>query len=1400
MSLRLRRFSSKDAESYDWAMAPMVFLSHATEDKQRFVNGLDERLQAEGIGVWLDERELTSSPSMVEGIFEQGLGKSDVVVIVLTENSIRSKWVRAEMETAVILRIEDKCRVLPVLLDGVDVPVSLKTAYHVRVSDCDAYDEEFGRILEVIRGRGEGSDAGAPMGQAWLQRRVDYAIAKAGRRYTPELHTEVASERALDGVGRAKGFVEEWRKCLAVFRERRPWPLPKGAGGSGVVEQAQEDFEGALEDVDRETMATIASLEGFAEFPDLESAVEAARGSLLRLHALLRLEDAAGETLGGYQSDAWHFEAGRSLAAVEDLSRLHESTSTQAAMAQELLITGPAGTGKTHLLCEAANARTREGLPTILVLGQEFDREPLCDQIPRLTAFSGSVEEEVAALASAAEAAGRVGLLIVDALNESHQPGRWKYELDGLRHIVAQHEHVALVVSCRSEVVSEVLGETDILRLEHHGFGGATETAITRYALEYGIDPVSFPVLSPEFSNPLFLSLACKALETLGHDSFQLGEAGLSAVCDAFLEAVNERLSSADRCDFNNQRKLVQQAVRVLAEVGVDSPLIDWDKAEELLDQVLPDRTWSRSLLKGLLDEGVLIPTASGVGFGYQRLGDLAIASNLCEKTVEEIEGWIAGLGNDRRSHMGVLGALAVKLPEQKGIEIINLLADEEGIVGSEDLDLFVESLVLRSAPAISKTTILFLQRILEHEATWEDPYTYVGVCEQIVQLSCVPDHPLNAKWAHTWLMGLILAERDTQWSQFLVGWAERETPVRRLIDWARESSSDAEPEGRHLAGLMLGWMLTTSDNRVRDKATKALVALLEPDPETAGAVLASFCGLNDPHAVERLAGVACGIALRSTNPETCRQIAYGVVGLLGDQWPAHLLTRDYANRVFQVALQAGWEPPGGARPEDFPYRGPPYGAELPSPEITTEQIAQINEQADNGYSSILLSLYRNGDFEKYVLRPALNTFKDQSSEDLVELAQRAIFERVLELGWTPEGLEEIDTRLHSGSRTDHAVERVGKKYQWIALYELLGRLTDQWPIKGRMSDDPPAAYRFAEQIVYRDIDPTVLARKPSLADDRQTSFWFSPAEADFDPAEAEQCPSGTFGLPDPLELIAVQDQHHNSWLTLHTTRSWQEDFDPEQIALRQPEIHIWMHVRCYLISANDLDAMKQWAKAKDWSRQWMPEPADMHNILLASHPHHLLWEPASGDVDWWRTDQEIPPCDLTATSAMYAGTGTNRDHSAPTETQGHVPTRRLFDMLDLRRAADFIWTDSHGTTIATDPSTQEGGSAAMLISRQEALSKLEQAGYTLLWTVAAEKILIRHDHTVPHYMRWVEASATYFADEGEVALQSATASLWGNWPNRNRNAALGELFEEEGMIPLQQTGETPHSPLPWVS
>ena len=55
---------------------------------------------------------------------------------------------------------------------------------------------------------------------------------------------------------------------------------------------------------------------------------------------------------------------------------LARSRRHKAAAEKVLLLTGRRGVGKTHLLCDAASRRIEDGLPTILLLGQDFDAGP----------------------------------------------------------------------------------------------------------------------------------------------------------------------------------------------------------------------------------------------------------------------------------------------------------------------------------------------------------------------------------------------------------------------------------------------------------------------------------------------------------------------------------------------------------------------------------------------------------------------------------------------------------------------------------------------------------------------------------------------------------------------------------------------------------------------------------------------------------------------------------------------------------------------------------------------------------------------------------------------------------------------------------------------------------------
>ena len=95
--------------------------------------------------------------------------------------------------------------------------------------------------------------------------------------------------------------------------------------------------------------------------------------------------------------------------------------------------------------------------------------------------------------------------------------------------------------------------------------------------------------------------------------------------------------------------------------------------------------------------------------------------------------------------------------------------------------------------------------------------------------------------------------------------------------------------------------------------------------------------------------------------------------------------------------------------------------------------------------------------------------------------AQRWVCKRAYDLGWDKElfGVFEESCRhgRTAGSTNEH-MERVGKKYQWIALHELLARFSDNVHWLGmEYNGTEDKEYHGPWQMFRRDIDPTIWIR-----------------------------------------------------------------------------------------------------------------------------------------------------------------------------------------------------------------------------------------------------------------------------------------------------------------------------------
>jgi hypothetical protein len=90
-----------------------VFISHASEDKETFVQPLAEKLRKKGLKVWYDDFTLKLGDSLRRNI-EKGLAESDFGIVVLSPDFFRKEWPQKELNGLVARESEGEKVILPI--------------------------------------------------------------------------------------------------------------------------------------------------------------------------------------------------------------------------------------------------------------------------------------------------------------------------------------------------------------------------------------------------------------------------------------------------------------------------------------------------------------------------------------------------------------------------------------------------------------------------------------------------------------------------------------------------------------------------------------------------------------------------------------------------------------------------------------------------------------------------------------------------------------------------------------------------------------------------------------------------------------------------------------------------------------------------------------------------------------------------------------------------------------------------------------------------------------------------------------------------------------------------------------------------------------------------------------
>jgi hypothetical protein len=126
-----------------------VFLSHSSKDKP-VVHALANRLQADGVRVWLDDWQIKFGDSIPAKI-EHGLERSRVLVLCMSANAFGSDWAQLEAGT---FRFRDPLnterRFIPLRLDTAPIKGSLAQFLYIDFV-ADERGRAYAKVLEACR-------------------------------------------------------------------------------------------------------------------------------------------------------------------------------------------------------------------------------------------------------------------------------------------------------------------------------------------------------------------------------------------------------------------------------------------------------------------------------------------------------------------------------------------------------------------------------------------------------------------------------------------------------------------------------------------------------------------------------------------------------------------------------------------------------------------------------------------------------------------------------------------------------------------------------------------------------------------------------------------------------------------------------------------------------------------------------------------------------------------------------------------------------------------------------------------------------------------------------------------------------------------------------------------------
>jgi hypothetical protein len=297
---------------------------------------------------------------------------------------------------------------------------------------------------------------------------------------------------------------------------------------------------------------------------------------------------------------------------------------------------------------------------------------------------------------------------------------------------------------------------------------------------------------------------------------------------------------------------------------------------------------------------------------------------------------------------------------------------------------------------------------------------------------------------------------------------------------------------------------------------------------------------------------------------------------------------------------------------------------------------------------------------------------------------------RVWELGWRDIGFEDVDREIadERWRRRDgpESTERYGKKYSWIAYYELAGRLSDA----GQARNERWARPRDG---VWPDIDPSFPPKAQRL--ELTMPAWASGGPEDLQVWVAE----GEVDVPDELLLCDEVNGVPGPWALV-------DGYLHHEYAVRATSVFAFLHA--VLVDADLHAELIELLQSSEYlGNRLVDHVPETHSLFAGEIPWSPCWEQAAMEqeasvyearVGDWATGT---PVEVLAHAYDFSA-----ERSTTVEATGdRVPSRRItarFDLREFPRSLHMVELD--GSAASLTMAAPEGYEGRLLYVRRDVL------------------------------------------------------------------------------------------------